>query len=207
MRWTLRSTLTAPGKLIMLEVKVPEVSEGGRHTLRISTSQLQRYLGLRLPMFYVLPVPQWSGPLRPGVSVPGSAAGWWRRRSDPDWFARWTYVLSAADVASRLRSKNAANPVFYSIPVKRIGTSFVPPALRGAFVWPDFWSDIQTCGPTGATRWRITEDGHGLTVTDLSTGEPVEFAALVDEPQDNWLIRGEDHALVFRVDEADLLDT
>jgi hypothetical protein len=205
-RWTLQSTLTSPGKLIMLEVKVPEVTEGGRHTLRISTSQLHRYLRLRLPMFYVLPIPQWSGPLRPGASVPGSAAGWWRRRSDPDWFGRWTYVLPAADVASRLRRKNAAaNPVFYTIPAKSIGPSSVPHVLRGAFAWPDFWSEIQTCGPPGATRWRITEEQHGFTVTDMATGELVEFAALLDQQQDNWLIRGEDHAVVFRVDEADLL--
>ena len=114
--------------------------------------------------------------------------------------------MPAADVDSRLGRKNAAaNPVFYTIPVKSIGTSFVPHTLRHAFVWPDFWSEIKTCGPRGATRWRVTEDRHGFTVTDLASGEPVELAALLDEPQDDWLIRGEDHVMVFRVDEADLL--
>jgi hypothetical protein len=45
---TLRSTITSPGKVIMLEMKVPEVTATG-HTLSISTDQVQRYLGRRLP--------------------------------------------------------------------------------------------------------------------------------------------------------------
>jgi hypothetical protein len=152
---TLRSTITSPGKVIMLEMKVPEVTATGR-TLSISTDQLQRYLGRRLPVFYVLPVPHWPGPLRPGASDPASPAGWWRRRSDPYWFGNWTYVLSAAGVASRV-NMTAANPVLYTIPTGAAGSSSLPKALKDAHSWPRFWSEIQSCGPIGAIRWRIRE--------------------------------------------------
>jgi hypothetical protein len=90
----LRSSLTSPGKVLMLEIKVTEATAAG-HILSIPTAQLQRYLDHHLPIFYVLPVPFWSGSIGSGASVPATAASWWRRRSRPEWFGNWTYVLSA----------------------------------------------------------------------------------------------------------------
>jgi hypothetical protein len=211
MALTLRSTITSPGKVILLEVKVPEVTPTG-HTLSISVDQLRRYLRRRLPVFYVLPVPHWSGSLGPGASVPASPAGWWRRRSDPDWFGYWTYVLSAADIASQVNMA-AANPVLYTTPAGRASASSLPKALRGALSWPDFWSEIQSCGPVGATRWRIREDPHGvLTVTDLASEDTVGVAVLQAVPQDGWRavprdgwrVEQGDNLVVLHIDEHEL---
>lgn len=203
---TLRSTITSPGKVVLLEVKVPEVTAAG-HTLSISVDQLQRYLRRRLPVFYVLPVPRWSGLLRPGTSVPASPASWWRRRSDSDWFGNWTYVLSAADVASCI-NMTAANPVLYTIPSGGASAASLPKALRGALSWPDFWSEVQTCGPDGATRWRIREDPPGvLAVTDLANEERFDFADLADLQvglQDGWLVERGDNLVVLHIDEYEL---
>lgn len=203
---TLRSTITSPGKVVLLEVKVPEVTATG-HALSISVDQLQRYLRRRLPVFYVLPVPHWSGALRPGVSVPASPAGWWRRRSDRDWFGKWTYVLSAADVASRVNMA-AANPVLYTIPAGGVSAFSLPKALKGALPWPRFWSDIRNCGPVGATRWRIREGPRGdLTVTDLANeerGNLPDSADLQIDLQDGWLVEPGDNLVVLHVDEEEL---
>jgi hypothetical protein len=75
-RLTLRSTIASPGKLVMLEVKVPEVTAAA-HSLRISVDQLQRYLKLRVPMFYVLPVPNAAAALRRCAITPPSTFLTW----------------------------------------------------------------------------------------------------------------------------------
>ena len=124
-RVALRANLTSPGKLVMLEVKVPEWTDAG-HQLSISTEQLQRYLDDDLPMFYVLPVPRWDGSLNPATTDPPPAARWWRQRSG-NWFGNWTYVLSAADVRDRI-PMDKANPVLYTVPGGDADTDRLPEA-------------------------------------------------------------------------------
>lgn len=85
----------------------------------------------------------------------------------------------------------AANPVLYTIPTGAAGSSSLPKALKDAHSWPRFWSEIQSCGPIGAIRWRIREDPHGaLTVVDLASEELPALVDLADRHvglQASWL--------------------
>lgn len=204
---TLRSSLTSPGKVVLLEVKVPEVRPAG-HQLSISTAQLGRYLARRLPVFYVLPVPRWSGSLDPGSTGPRPAAGWWRQRSE-NWFGDWTYVLSAADVARQI-SMSADNPVLYTVPNGGTTAGSLPPTLTDAFLWQDFWWEVQACGPVGTVRWRITKDGPDkVTVTNLAEQEQVGFVAEEETfgfsaLQDQLLVQQGDNLVVVHIDEEQL---
>jgi hypothetical protein len=199
----LRSSLTAPGKVILLEVKVPEVTSAG-HTVSIKTAQLRTYLGRRLPVFYVLPVPFWGGPLGgPGSTVPLLPAGWWRRRAGPQWFGNWTYVLPASAVAAAV-TMTAANPVLYTVPGSV--TPSLPSPLAGALSWSDFWSEIQRCGPEGANRWRVREvhDGRSrsaFSIEDLLDGEQFDLDLL----QQEIVLEEGDNLFILNINEEELL--
>ena len=206
-RVALRANLTSPGKLVMLEVKVPEWTDAG-HQLSISTEQLQRYVDNNLPVFYVLPVPRWDGSLDPATTDPRPAARWWRQRSG-NWFGSWTYVLSAADVRDRIPI-DKANPVLYTVPGSDAGTDELPNALHDAFLWQWFWWEVGKCGPDGAVRWRITEGPQGrLVVTNLADEEQVSFLADSEEPgrdivQDQLLMQQGDNLVIVHIDEKQL---
>jgi hypothetical protein len=204
---TLRSSVISPGKLVMLEVKVPEATKN-YHKLSISTAQLRRYLRYHLPVFYVLPVPRWRESLDPAFTPPRPAAGWWRSRSE-NWFADWTYVLSAAQVDA-LVPKTVKNPVLYTVPYSGSGAGSLPLALTKALPWQEFWREIYECGPAGAVRWRIVEDPRGrIIVTDLSNGEQVGFVTAreqvgFDVLQGQLPLQRGDNLVVVRIDEYDL---
>jgi hypothetical protein len=197
----LRGSLTSPGKVLLLEIKVPEATPTG-HSLSISTMQLQRYLGHRLPVFYVLPAPFWSGSISSGGFVPVTPASWWRRRSHPQWFGNWTYVLSASDVARHV-SMSAENPVLYTVPNGAVDVSSYSPALASAVPWPIFWSDVQNCGPGGTVTWRITKDPGGELSAKSSAGqEQVNLGDL----QNELLLEVGDNLVVLHIDERELRD-
>ncbi len=201
-RLALRASLTMPGKLVMLEVKVPEWTGAG-HQLSISTEQLQRYLDDQLPMFYVLPVPGWYGSLDPETTDPSPAAGWWRQRSG-NWFANWTYVLSAADLRDQI-PMDKANPVLYTVPGGGAGAGPPPKALDGAFPWQLFWWEVWNCGPTGAVRWRITGDEGGrLLVTNLADEEPVTFPADLGALRNPLPVQQGDNLVIVHIEEKQL---
>lgn len=195
----LRSSLTSPGKVLLLEIKVPEATSAG-HSLSISTAQLRRYLSRRLPVFYVLPVPFWSGSISSGGPVPVTPASWWRRRSHPQWFGNWTYVLSGSEVAAHV-SMTADNPVLYTVPNEGTHLSSNPPALAAAIPWSIFWSEVQKCGPGGAVTWRITKDPGGeLSAKSPADLEQLNFADL----QNELLLEAGDNLVVLHIDESEL---
>ena len=148
----LRSQLgNGPGKRLLLELKVPEVTAAGLHEVRIGRVQRDEHLRRRWPVFYVLPLPWWAGSLGPsahGGPVPDPAASWWRRRAGFAWFGRWTFVMSAADVALSLPP--GVMPTLYSYRPGCCVTlcpACAPYALLAhASAWPDFWRAVQTCG-------------------------------------------------------------
>lgn len=204
---SLRSAMNSPGKVILLEVKVPEATSAG-HQLSIDTDQLQRYRDRCLPVFYVLPTPHWSGPLDPEKTSPPPAAGWWRKRSG-NWFGNWTYVLSADDVAKRL-SADKSKSVLYTIPY---GCGSEEPrhnALKDAFLWKRFWREFRNCGPDGARRWRITRDRLGkIIVVDLADEQQVslqtdEEPAYFEPLPEQLVVRPGDNLVVFHIDEKQL---
>lgn len=206
-RVALRASLTSPGKLLMLEVKVPRWTGTG-HQLSISTEQLQRYLDNKLPVFYVLPVPRWDGSLDPATTDPRPAALWWRQRSG-NWFGNWTYVLSAADVRDRI-SMDRANPVLYTVSGRDASRGEPPKVLRDAFSWQWFWWEVWNCGPRGAAIWRITEDPQGrIEVTNLGDEEQIILLTDAEEPtfgavQRQLLARQGDNLVIFHIDEKQL---
>lgn len=195
----LRSFLSSPGKVLMLEIKVPEATATG-HRLSISTEQLSRYLGRGLPVFYVLPVPFWSGPIGPSGSVPITPASWWRRRSQREWFGNWTYVLSAADVAAHV-SMTTATPVLYNMPDGGPIDAAYRSTLAVSMPWPIFWSEIQKCGPEGAVTWRITEGPDGeVSTKNLAAQEQVDSAGL----QVAYRAQIGDNLVILHIDESEL---
>lgn len=203
----LRSGLSSPGIVVLLELKVPEATPAG-HQLSVSTAQLGRYLRHRLPVFYVLPVPRWSGPLDPETTPPRPAAGWWRHRSE-NWFGDWTYVMSASDVAKQISMK-ASNPVLYTVPNLGASTNSLPPALADAFLWQDFWRKVLAYGPVSTARWRITKDERDrIIVTNLADQE--KGYAPGDEEQAGFdalprqlLVQPGDNLVVVHIDEKQL---
>jgi hypothetical protein len=198
--FVLSQTLTRPGKILLLEVKVPEVTNTG-HTLSIRTKQLAQYLNRGLPVFYVFPVPIWDGVLNPGQPLLEPSSGWWRQRSADQWFGNWTYVLPAADVAAQVNMK-ANDPVLYSVPNGHTLNSALPRALTSAFPWQDFWSRIQACGPEGTVRWRISYDGaDGIRIRNLANDEQLDIEPLRTPMR---IGRGERNLAILHIDETDL---
>jgi hypothetical protein len=102
------------------------------------------------------------------------------------------------------------NPVLYTAPNGGATTDPLPPTLTGAFLWQDFWSEVQECGPVGTVRWRITTDGPDKVVaTDLAAQEQVSFPAEeqptgVDPLRDQFLVQQEDNLVVVHIDEEQL---
>ena len=104
-----RLAATGPGMTLARELKTTE-AVGNHHELKIDTCQLHRYLNPPLPIYYVFPLPHWTGPL---TSCSGSAPAvpsatdpappeWWRQRIGPQWFGEWLYVMPAKSVSDAL---------------------------------------------------------------------------------------------------------
>lgn len=58
---------TMPGKAFYLEVKVPEQSPS-QHVTTINLPQLLAYVGQPVPVYYVIPLPPWTGVSTPPES-------------------------------------------------------------------------------------------------------------------------------------------
>lgn len=173
---------SGPGKTLALELKTTK-ADGANHVLDIDTHQLARYLhppfGPPLPVYYVFPVPHWTGPLtsssgRTPAAPAGSTAAppdWWRRAVGWQWFGDWLYVMSARSLAAalppswktsgqaRLFTLNVSRPVD---PIPPWTTLFrrTPPA--NPMRWTDFWKVVTSCGPNDGVRWLTIPDKLGL---------------------------------------------
>jgi len=177
-----RLAATGPGKTLALELKTTEVV-GANHALWVDTRQLDRYLhppsGPPLPVYYVFPVPHWTGSLRsrPGRTprAPGAMTAapphWWRQRVGWPWFGEWLYVMSAQSLSEALpadwRSRTQHTVKLFTLKTS-LGHGGMPawtklfartpgaPPLR----WKPFWTDVTRCGPYDGVRWLTIIDGR-----------------------------------------------
>jgi hypothetical protein len=166
---------------------------------------LDRYLsppvGPPLPVYYVFPIPHWSGPLtsRRG-RTPGTGAaappGWWRQRAGGPWFGDWLFVMSAQSVAAALpigwRKRQRAKLFALAAPHTLGGpppwTHLLPqmmPLVR-PLGWKPFWNEVTRCGPNDGVRWITVRDGHNRpNHVRVSTGDEVNMwrlDRLLDQP-------------------------
>lgn len=162
-----------PGKWFMLEVKTTEWEPtSGKNRLTIDLEQLREYLATGMPIFYVFPVPPWDGVLT-------SARPWlgrWRRgdlgnlAAGNHWFAHWTYVLPAREVASLIGTtwtKNKSGTLFTSSVSNRLRK--IP---NGARTLNQFLSLLTLCGDprsqAGFVAPRVTPSARPVLRTDLA---------------------------------------
>jgi hypothetical protein len=230
-----RLAASAPGKTLALELKTTE-STGADHVLWIDTRQLDRYLnppfGPPLPVYYVFPVPHWTGPLTswsgttPAVPAGMAAAPpeWWRRRVGWPWFGDWLYVMSAQSLSAalpptwrtpshaktRLFALNTSHPVGG---VPNWTSLFARMPTAAPMDWTSFWKVVTRCGPHDGVRWRTVagESGQPDRVLVLSADEQRvwELGPLLDQP---WLElerpatdEGGNERLVLHVPESALM--
>jgi hypothetical protein len=205
-----RLAASGPGKTLALELKTTE-ARGADHLLEIDTRQVASYLnppaGPPLPVYYVFPTPQWTGPLTshsgtaPVVPTGLTAAPpeWWRRRVGRAWFGDWLYVMSARSVAATLprhwnapRGKRAT--LFTMNNSHLVGgvpawASLLGPSLsRRPTSWTRLWKVVTRCGPDDGVRWRTFAGDNNrperLLVLDGHQQREWSVGELLDQP---WL--------------------
>lgn len=188
---------TGPGKTLALELKTTEVTSAG-HKLLIDTEQLKRYLnppfGPPLPIYYVFPVPCWSGSLTswhgwtpPAVGgVPLAPPEWWRLQAGASWFGKWLYVLSAQSVAAALSPGWRQQETAQLFVIKDPPSPGKKPPWRSLFAgmpgseplrWRKFWDVAKRCGPLEGVRW--------LTVADSVVGSG-QIRVLSEDEESLW---------------------
>ena len=199
---------SGPGKTLALELKTTEATSAG-HVLWIDTHQLDRYLnppfGPPLPIYYVFPLPHWTGPLTswsgttPAAPTAMTAAPpeWWRRRVGWPWFGDWLYVMSAQSLSEALppkwrtspRAKEklfALNPCPAGASVSSWTRLFARTPTAAPMRWTSFWTVVTQCGPRDGVRWRTVAGGSNEPdrVLVLSRGEEQvwQFGQLLDQP-------------------------
>src|SRR4051812_36413742 len=140
----------SPGKVILMEVKTAEWEPGrARHKITIDIRQLRAYLGRGIPVYYVFPIPEWTGVLR-------DTTGWLggRRRSDlayrrsgDRWFGEWSYVTTAHALHTALGpSPRQKSATLFTHPGGPSSVYFLVPGLSLAWQWSDFWTRFAACG-------------------------------------------------------------
>ncbi|VVJ19597.1 Uncharacterised protein [Amycolatopsis camponoti] len=194
-----RLAASGPGKTLALELKTTEATRTD-HALWIDTRQLDRYLnppsGPPLPVYYVFPVPHWTGPLTswsgtaPAAPATMTAAPpeWWRRRVGWPWFGDWLYVMSAQSLSEALpttwtASSKAKAKLFTLNASRAVGmkpdwtTLFTRTPTAAPMDWTSFWKVVTRCGPHDGVRWRTIagEGDQPDRVLVLSSNEEREW--------------------------------
>lgn len=172
-----------PGKAVQLEIKTatPVGPNSPSHDVFVNLAQLRDYMKkpLHQQPFYVLPRPHWQGTLENAAVASGidptecafsRAQGVHRAPAGPlqsgaAWFAQWTLVLTAAEVARILqkeltthgaKSRTAAGANCRLVrfttgpsPSERWGSasgqSTSTPTYYG---WREYWDRLTRCGDT-----------------------------------------------------------
>lgn len=196
-----RLAATGRGKTLALELKTTE-AVSDKHVLLIDTLQLERYLSPPagwppLPVYYVFPLPHWTGPLTSHNGSAYSVLGpmtvappkWWRQRAGLPWFGDWLYVMSAQAVASALAPgwRNRKSARLFTLdaphdPRTRLDWEILftrTPAAKPVS-WKPFWAEVDRWGlfagskeDSGGVRWLTTagEPEQGDLVRVLVSGE------------------------------------
>lgn len=154
------------GKRFWLELKVPEWKPTTQqHALQIDLKQLQAYNAQPVPAYYVFPIPEWSGVLGDRASQTWLSP---LHRSDlaiqahsyDQWFARWTWVVSASDLtralaiqlskfASGTRKTEVATVANIAPSAKGKAGTLAPvrgTAALSPILWHEFLKKMEQCG-------------------------------------------------------------
>lgn len=214
---------TGAGTTLALELKTTEASDtDDRHVLNIDTNQLDRYLnpdsGPPLPVYYVFPLPHWSGALTstsgsspgpPNGSVP-TPSEWWRRRAGQSWFGNWLYVMSARSVSDALPSDWRDNKKPYSklLTVDPNQSDswtelFTRLPLAGPpSPWKSFWPEVTSGGPSDGIRWRTNVDElsrrNRLVVLDRDERQVWDLADAAGQHTQDYLRPVDTHGVTER---------
>jgi hypothetical protein len=139
------------GKSVMLEIKTTEWNGSkNQHRLTLDVEQLDAYQESKIPVYYVLPVPPWSGSLIPGNPWLGV-----RRPSElllpgSRWFGSWTFVVSAAHLWQHLDGKNnrqsQKTATLFTHTTGNQDLKIVAPPLHTWWTWEEFWDLLGSCG-------------------------------------------------------------
>lgn len=126
---------TLPGKSVLLEAKVPELTQAGTHVITVDLAQLRRYVSSIAPVYYIFPEPPWVGDLiTSGWLGTERRADLAYRRAGARWFGEWTLVCRASDLLVHLAPS----------PGQKTATVTNPPVRH--WRWFDFWTDLAHCG-------------------------------------------------------------
>jgi len=141
----------SPGKSVLLEVKTTEWDGvQSQHRLTLDVNQLLAYQSSLIPVYYVLPIPPWSGLLDPGNPWLGSRSRTELLLPGRRWFGEWTFVVSAKDLwhhlgppKSRWAQKTA---VLFTHAAGSSDLKILVPPLTRSWTWERFWTRLGSCG-------------------------------------------------------------
>lgn len=126
---------TLPGKACLLEAKVTEQLANGTHKATIDLAQLEKYCSSVIPVYYVIPEPQWQHHLDSSFWIGRERkADLAYRRTMERWFGEWTFVCLAKDLYSHLSPANGQ------------ATATLHGRPRPSWSWSDFWKKFSRCG-------------------------------------------------------------
>lgn len=176
--------------------------------LDIDTHQLTRYLypqfGPPLPIYYVFPIPHWTGPLRSSSGLtPTAPAGtttappeWWRRAAGRQWFGDWIYVMSAQSLAAALPPtwKTSGQARLFTLNgSQHVGrrppwtTLFPRTPHANPIRWKDFWTNVTHGGPYDGVLWHTVADSRNrpnqVRVLDGDEERVWQFGPLLNLPR------------------------
>lgn len=159
---------STPGKIVQLEIKTLSHAPAtpNEHSIMIELAQLCAYLRrpVGLQPFYVFPRADWAGVLANTTLAAGedpSEHAFSRSSSSTSvgWFAKWTYALTSADVASTIGLTPCSGACSCGNGQRKLvrfvvgagGTTShwhrsAPVGGPALIPWRTLWSDLQSCG-------------------------------------------------------------
>ena len=157
---------SSPGKSVLLEVKTTEWDGAlSQHRLTLDVEQLRAYQHSAIPVYYILPIPPWSGLLNPDNPWLGSRSRTELLLPGTGWFGDWTFVVSAEDLWLHLSSPNRQAQKTASLFTHNAGSrrlNALVPSLTRSWSWDSFWTHLASCGSPAMPSLLATPSGRSL---------------------------------------------